>query len=165
MADSKRNVFNWGYENRFAVHFMHEHEDVQKLSNSVVGVTLPSIIMGFTMQPTPIRSIFIPGDSMEFTEISIQFLLQEGMENWQAVVDWLYRLRNPSEIDLTREVIDIGIDILNAKHKTVLETTCVDAFPFSISDVPLNTQIDDVEPNRFDVQFKINNFNYNRINN
>jgi hypothetical protein len=116
------------------------------------------------LQPTAIRPIYIPGDSLEFTEISFQFLLQEGMENWQAVVDWIFRLKNPSEINLTREVIDIGIDILNAKHKTVLETTCVDSFPFSISDVPLNTQIDDVEPNRFDVQFRINGFNYNRIN-
>jgi hypothetical protein len=163
MAEIKQNVFNWSMENRFAIHFMHDREDVQMLGASASNVTLPSIIMGFTMQPTSIRPIYIPGDSMEFTEVSVQFLLQEGMENWQTVVDWIYRLRNPSEIDLTREVIDIGIDILNAKHKTILETTLVDAFPFSISDVPLNNQIDDVEPNRFDVQFKANGFNYNRI--
>lgn len=163
MAESKQNVFNWSMENRFAVHFLHEREDVQALGSSVVGVTLPSIIMGMTQQPTPIRPIYIPGDSMEFTEISIQFLLQEEMQNWQAIVDWIFRLKNPTEIDLTREVIDIGIDILDVKHRTIMETTLVDAFPFSISDLPLNVQIDDVEPNRFDVQFRPNGFTYKRV--
>ncbi len=161
MPDQKQNVFNWSMENRFACHFMHDRDDVRALSGSVSGVTLPSIIMGIIFQPTSVRPIAIPGDSMEFTEISIQFLLQENFANWKAIVDWLFRLRNPSEISLKREVIDIGIDVLDAKHRPIIQTTLIDSFPFSLSDVPLNVQIDDVEPNRFDVQFRTNGFEYN----
>jgi hypothetical protein len=85
------------------------------------------------------------------------------MENWIAGMDWMYRLRDPDEIILTRETCDLAVDILDAKHRTVVECTLIDVFPFTISDVPLSTQIEDVEPSRFDISFKINGFTYKSV--
>lgn len=163
MPDQKRNVNNYQYENRFRVTFLSTRQDIQRLSDTCVTLNLPSVIMGVTPQPTSIRIIHIPGDSLDFEEVNMQFLVQESMENWQAIVDWIFRMKNPNEIDMQRDVIDIGIDILDAKHKTIMETTLKDAFPFTVSDVPLNYQLDDVEPNRIDVTFKVNGFEYNRV--
>jgi hypothetical protein len=165
MTEQKRNVNNYQFENRFRVTFLSTREDIRRLSDTCVTLNLPSIIMGITPQPTSIKQIFIPGDSIDFEEVNMQFLVQENMENWLAIVDWIYRMKNPNEIDMERDVIDIGIDVLNAKHKPIIQTTLVDAFPCTVSDVPLNYQLDDVEPNRIDVTFKLNNFKYERVSN
>jgi hypothetical protein len=130
-----------------------------------VAVNLPTIILGITEQPTNIRKIWIPGDSLEFEDINLQFLLQESMENWIAVMDWMYRLRDPGEVLSERETCDLGVDILDSKHNTVVECTFIDIFPFTMSDVPMSTQIEDVEPSRFDVSFKINGFTYRSVSN
>lgn len=164
MTEQKRNVNNYQYENRFRVTFLSTDLEIQRLSDTCVTMNLPSIIMGTTPQPTAIKQIFLPGDSIEFEEVNMQFLVQENLENWSTIVDWIFRMRNPKEVDIQRDVIDIGVDILNAKHKTILECTLEDVFPFIVSDIPLNYQLDDVEPNRMDVTFKVNNFKYQRVN-
>lgn len=118
-------------------------------------------MIGQTPQPTNIKPIYIPGDSLEYEDANFQFMVQENLANWRTVVDWMYRLRNPEQISLEREVYDIGVDVLDAKHKLIMECTFKDCFPFTISDVPLTHQIEDVEPSRMDVTFKINGFMYN----
>jgi hypothetical protein len=163
MPTLKNNVFNYHFENRFRVTFLHNKADVRKLGGSCTAINIPTIILGQTEQPTNIRKIWIPGDSMEFEDVNAQFMLQENMENWTAVMDWMWRLRDPDEISMERETCDLAVDILNAKHETVVECTLIDVFPFTMSDVPLTQQIDDVEPSRFDVSFKINGFTYRSV--
>lgn len=165
MAETKPGIYNFNFENRFRVTFLSDRADVRNLGGTCITLNLPSFIMGVTPQPTAIRVIHIPGDSLEFEEVNMQFLVQESLENWQAFADWIFRLRNPNEINLERDVIDIGIDILNAKFQTIMECTLIDAFPFTISDIPMNFQIDDIEPARMDVTFKVNNFTYQRVDN
>jgi hypothetical protein len=156
----KLGVFNYMYENRFRVQFLSTRDDLRNLGMTCVVVNLPTIIIGTTPQPTNIRPIHIPGDSMEFEDSNFQFMVQEDLANWRAIVDWIFRLRNPDQACLTRESCDIAVDILDAKHKTIMEATFKDAFPFTVSDVPLTHQIEDVEPSRMDVTFKINGFSY-----
>jgi hypothetical protein len=165
MVELKNNVFNYHFENRFRVSFLHNLAAVRKLGNSCIAINLPTIILGQTEQPTNIKKIWIPGDSLEFEDCNLQFLLQESMENWTAVMDWLYRLRDPGEVLSVRETCDIGVDILDAKYQTVVEVTMTDVFPFTMSDVPLTAQIEDTEPSRFDVSFKINGFSYRSVTN
>jgi len=165
MPETKPGIYNFNFENRFRVTFFSEREDIRLLGGTCITLNLPSIIMGTTPQPTSIRIIHIPGDSLEFEETNLQFLVQEGLENWQTCVDWIFRLKNPDIIEAEREVVDIGVDILNAKFKTIMEVTLHDCFPFIISDIPLSSQIDDVEPARMDITFKVNNFKYERVSN
>ncbi len=159
----KQNVFNWHYENRFRVTFMSTRDDIKVLGESCVVASIPTIIMGVTPQPTNIRQIHIPGDSMEYEDLNLQFLVQEDLSNYIALVDWMYRLRDPNTVSLSREVIDIGIDILDAKSNLMCEVTVIDAFPFTISDIPLTVSIDDVEPSRMDVSFKVNGLKFNKL--
>lgn len=163
MPELKNNVYNYHYENRFRTSFISAREDLRKVGQTCVVINLPTIIMGFTPQPTNIRQIYIPGDSMEFEDINAQFMLQEDMTNWLTFVDWIFRCKDPEEIDMNRDVIDIGVDVLDAKHNSIVDCTFHDVFPFTVSDVPLTSQIDDVEPSRFDVSFKINGFSYSRV--
>lgn len=163
MPTLKNNVFNYNFENRFRTQFLSSREDLQALGATNVVVNLPTIIIGYTEQPTSIRKIWLPGDSMEFEDMNLQFMLQEGMENWMAVLDWMYRCREPDVIGIERDVVDIAVDILDAKFRPIVLCTATDCFPFTISDVPLTTQIEDVEPSRFDVSFKINGFKYERL--
>jgi hypothetical protein len=163
MVALKNNVYNWQFENRFRTTFLHTQADVRKLGNTCIAINLPTIILGFAEQPTNIRKIWIPGDSLEFEDCNLQFLLQESMENWLAVMDWIFRLRDPAELLSERDTCDLAVDVLDARYNTVVEVTLIDVFPFTMSDVPLTAQIDDAEPSRFDVSFKINGFTYKSV--
>ena len=163
MVELKTNVFNYSFENRFKTTFMHPLPEVRALAATNSAINLPTVILGQTEQPTNIRKIWIPGDSLEYEDINLQFMLQEDMSNWLAIMNWLYRLRDPDVVQYEREVCEIGVDILNAKHESVAQVTFIDCFPFTLSDVPLTTQVEDTEISRFDVSFKINGMDYNSV--
>jgi hypothetical protein len=149
---------NFSYENRFQVLF--GHEDFTTLNRKVIDVTLPSLNIGTSIQPTPIKDIFIPGTSLEIGEVNMTFLLDDDYANYKIVLDWINTLRNFKETDLERLVIDIAIVLLNAKYKEVFTITCEDCFPYSISDIFLNQQIEETEPLKFLTTFKVNGLKY-----
>lgn len=149
---------NFFYGNRFKVIFGDKQFD--GLDRKLTDITVPNLAIGFTEQPTPIRKIFIPGDSLDFGDLIATFVLDEDYSNYKMVLNWMMRLRNFDEIDITREVVDISIMLLDAKYKETMSFICKECFPYNISDVVLNQQIDDTEPVNFDVSFKINGVTY-----
>jgi len=149
---------NFSYENRFQVLF--GHEDFTTLNRKVIDVTLPSLNIGTTEQPTPIKRLYVPGDSLEIGEVNMTFLLDDDYDNYKIVLDWINTLRNFKETDLERLVIDIAIVLLDAKYKEVFTITCEDCFPYSISDIFLNQQIEETEPLKFLTTFKVNGLKY-----
>lgn len=145
---------NLNYENRFQVVF--SNETYKELTKSIVNITTPDISIGATIQPTAIRNIYVPGDSVELGDITLTHLLDEDYWNYKTYFEWLNVLRNLDSIDLSREVIDISIVLLDNKHYPFLSIDIQDAFPFVLSEIPLDYQIAEIEPIRFSVTYKIN---------
>ena len=147
---------NFNYENRFKVIFASE--EYSNLSKNVVDITIPSIDIGTTIQPTMIRNLYIPGNSIEFGDITITFLLDEEYTNYKKIFDWVKICRDFDEINAEKMFSDISVVLLNTKFNPILTLKFENCFPFNLSDIPLNYQITTTEPVRFVTVFKINGY-------
>lgn len=146
---------NLQYQNRFSVTF--NSESYKHLTKNITDISLPSINIGFTEQPTPIKRIYIPGDSLDITDFTVAFMLDEEYENYRDFLLWMNELRNFNTTNTNRDVIDISIILLNAKYNPYITINLEDCFPYSLSELALDYQIDDTVPNTFSVIFKTNN--------
>ena len=46
--------------------------------------------------PTPLKSIEIAGDEVNFEELTIKFIVDENMKNWLSIYDWIVGLGFPT---------------------------------------------------------------------
>ena len=111
---------NFQYENRFQVLF--GHEDFNDLNKKVIDVTLPTITIGSTEQPTPIKRLYVPGDSLDIGEINMTFLLDEDYNNYKIILDWINTLR------MEKYFTFLSYNIKTLSHTNKINTK---VFPFT----------------------------------
>lgn len=68
---------------------------IPELSFWVQSVNLPSIDLTSTEQATPFTNVFQPGDKPIFGDLSISFLVDEYLENYTALYEWIYLVGFP----------------------------------------------------------------------
>ena len=59
------------------------------------AANIPTINLGFITQYTPLVDIPRPGEKLQFGELNIQFLIQEDMQNYSELYNWLIGLGSP----------------------------------------------------------------------
>ena len=56
---------------------------------------IPGISLGSAIQPTPLVDIPIPGDKISFQSLDINFLVDENLNNYKEIHDWLVGIGFP----------------------------------------------------------------------
>ena len=56
---------------------------------------IPGIALGSATQPTPLVDIPIPGDKISFQSLDINFLVDENLNNYKEIHDWLIGIGFP----------------------------------------------------------------------
>jgi hypothetical protein len=83
-------------------------------------VNLPGITLGGTMvQPTPLKDIPIPGDKLTYDPLSMTFLVDENLENFQEIHGWLVGLGFPRDYSEFRNLLSAGDDRFPSKNPSV----------------------------------------------
>lgn len=59
------------------------------------AANIPTINLGVVTQYTPLIDIPRPGEKLQFGELNIQFLIQEDMQNYSELYNWLIGLGSP----------------------------------------------------------------------
>jgi len=114
--------------------------------------SIPGISLGVAIQPNPFRDLPVPGDKLEYNDLSLNFLIDEGMENYLAIYDWLISLGYPENIDQFNELrrnqrynasedsrdmynqySDGNLEILNSNLKPIYRVKFKDLFPVSLN--------------------------------
>lgn len=115
-------------------------------------VNLPAITLGEPMFGTPFTPIPIPGETMTFGDLTVQFLVDEDMSNFRALQGWLYGLGFPSDYqqyvnfqkldtvvggtaggtDLTRNYSDASLFILTNNNSENIIVNFKNMFPTSL---------------------------------
>ena len=115
------------------------------------SVNLPGITLGKLLRPTPFVDQPVPGDKIEYDDLKLQFVVDEGLHNWMEIHDWLRGLGTPKEFqeykNLVRTKANFGgqysdgtVTILNNLNIEVLRFTFVGAFPTSISEIQFDSK-------------------------
>ena len=74
-------------------------------------VNLPGVsISDNYTQPTPFRDIPLPGEKLRYEPLSVTFLVDENLENYQEIHGWLRGLGFPGGHEEFKKLLDGGAD-------------------------------------------------------
>ena len=62
------------------------------------AVNIPSITLGVAEQPSYLRDIPLPGEKLDFSDFSLRFLVDEGLENYMEIQNWMRGLGFPESL-------------------------------------------------------------------
>ena len=62
-------------------------------------VNVPSLTLGIAEQPTYLKSIPRPGTEVSFEDLNLTFLVDEGLENYMEIQNWIRGIGYPESLD------------------------------------------------------------------
>lgn len=111
---------------------------------------------------TPFRNnqTMMPGNTIDFSQLDTQILLDENLENYTYIHEWLVSFR---DMDVWHELTkDIKLHILSANKRPLLTFTFVHAFPTNLGEVTFDSTQTDFTQMVFSVQWSYQFFTFKR---
>ena len=91
-----------------------------KVEYFCTSVNVPGITLGGALeQKTPLKDIPLPGDKLSYDPLSMTFLVDENLENFQEIHGWLVGLGFPRDYSEFRSLLSSGDDRFPAKNQSV----------------------------------------------
>ena len=145
------------------------------------SANIPQISMGTAIQPTHLKDIPVPGDKVLYDDLTVRFLVDEKMENYLAIYNWITGLGYPESLGQFQqlreddirtnasasdegdpryfEFSDATLQILNSNYKPSVLVNFKDAFPVSLSTLDFDVTTRDYNYFTAEVTFKYTIFN------
>ena len=122
-------------------------------------VSIPGINLSNTILSTPYANIPIEGDVLEFEDLTIGFIVDEDMQNYLELYNWLQSLGFPdnySQYDNETSAIKSDVNILIHTNKSNPNYSIVfkDVFPVSLGAIAFDTNATILDPIVIDATFK-----------
>jgi hypothetical protein len=119
-------------------------------------VNIPDISTQNTLQNTPFSDLNIPGDKLVYGQFNMEFLIDEELQSWIAVHDWMRGIAFPTEFQeyenlkhLSKysenvpypQYADAELTILAANNTPKLKVHFIDMFPIALSQIVLDIRL------------------------
>ena len=142
-----------------------KHPKVDFFSNSA---KIPQLSLGLATQPTYLKDIDVPGEKLTYGDFTLRFLVDENMENYMAIYDWLVGLGFPEttqefktlttdsadQRDLKEAFCDGTLRILNSNYREIATVKFTDLFPVSLTSLDFDATNADVQYLTAEASFK-----------
>ena len=129
---------------------------------------IPELNLELTRQPSYLKNIDVPGERLTYGDFTLRFLVDENMENYLSVYEWLTGLGFP---ETTKEFSDIIKDsdgqrdpkeafcdgtlrILNSNYREVAKVSFNDLFPISLTSLDFDATNTDIQYFTAEATFK-----------
>tara|TARA_B100000965_G_scaffold44702_1_gene32754 strand:+ start:1836 stop:2396 length:561 start_codon:yes stop_codon:yes gene_type:complete len=123
------------------------------------SASIPDITLGTFQQPSYLKFIDVPGEKLTYGDLDIRFLVDENMENYAAVHNWLTGLgfpETPQQFvnkttdsdgirDLEEQFCDGSLRILNSNYRDVAIVKFQDLFPVSLTSLTFDATESDIQ--------------------
>ena len=136
---------------------------------------IPSLNMGTAQQNTWLKDVPVPGDKIVFEDLNLRFLIDENMENYMEIYNWIVGLGYPESMEQFSNLDKVGItvsdpndrrseysdgilQILNSNYRVVRQVKFKDLFPVSISTLEFDCTNRDYSYFTANVTFKYLNY-------
>ena len=134
---------------------------------------IPELNLELAKQPSYLKNIDVPGERLTFGDLTLQFLVDENMENYIAVYDWLKGLGFPETTKQFRELTtdedgqrdqkeafsDGTLRILNSNYREVAKVKFEDIFPISLTSLEFDATNTDIQYFTAEATFKYTIYN------
>jgi hypothetical protein len=114
---------------------------------------LPGITANPVETQTPLRPFFNVPDHLRFSDLDLSFIIDENMNNYTEVFNWLVGLGTPDTLNQYKNlrdskeglVSDITIILLNSHKNPNIKFTFINAFPIGLTPVSFDIAQQDVQ--------------------
>ena len=90
--------------------FKFQLTKLPKVEYFTTACNIPGISLSSALQPTPLRDIPLPGDTVEFNDLEITFLVDENLENYREIHGWMYGIGFPKDRKQYSALVDANKD-------------------------------------------------------
>ena len=119
---------------------------------------IPELNLELAEQATYLKNIDVPGEKLNYGDLTLKFLVDENMENYMAVHNWLRGLgfpESPQQFidkttdsdgirDLEEQYCDGGLHILNSNLRDVAIVKFQNLFPVSLTSLNFDATETDI---------------------
>ena len=129
---------------------------------------IPEITLGTVIQPNYLKDIDVPGEKLEYENLSVRFLVDEDLKNYMSIHNWLTGLGFPETTqdfktettapdtsrDLNLQYSDGSLTIQNSNFRTCAIVRYKDMFPTSLTSLEFDTGVTDIQYFTAEATFK-----------
>jgi len=116
----------------------------------IQSVVIPDVSLVGTQVPSPYVSVPIPGNILTYGELQVTYIMDEDMQSWREIYDWMYNLGNPESKnkigDLTQTpgrrnsvTSDASLLVKSNSNNPRVKFTFKDMFPTTLGGVTLSS--------------------------
>jgi len=129
-------------------------------------ISLPTIVLGETNEPSPFLNLPLEGDTLTFEALSLSFIVDEDLQNYISVYNWLtalgfprdYKqfaiLEEPAAASKTlSKYSDLTIVLHTNKSNPNYRVKFTDCFPTSLSSIQFDATPTGMDPIVVDATF------------
>ena len=124
------------------------------------AASLPGCSLGRVDRTTRLTTIPTVGDTMTFDDFSMTFLVDEQLNNFREIFNWMVNIGFPKSHDQYKAQVradsstrggelelysDIQVAILSQKNNPLVRMTLYEAFPTALSGLEYTSQVADTE--------------------
>ena len=138
---------------------------------------IPDLTLGIAIQPTYLKDIDTPGDKIVFGDLNLRFMVDENLENYMEIQNWIRGLGYPESLQEIYDLQNNGLtnpkyaqksmDIYSDGTLQVLSSNFVpnfqikfsDLFPYSLTTLAFTATDSDVQYFTAEVGFKYTIYN------
>ena len=129
---------------------------------------IPELSLELAQQSSYLKNIAVPGERLTFGDFTLRFLVDENMENYLSVYNWLKGLGFPESgkqfKDITTDsdgirdpkeaFCDGTLRILNSNYREVAKVKFKDLFPISLTSLDFDATNTDIQYFTAEATFK-----------
>jgi hypothetical protein len=174
------NISNNQIENRnflSPVGFKFTLNRAPKVAFFCNSANIPRITLGIANQPSYLKDIDTPGDKIQFEDLTIRFLVDENLENYMEIYNWIRGLGYPESLE---EIYDLQksnrnleqpnksqlnlysdgtLQVLTSKMNPNFKLKFFDLFPYDLSTLQFDSTDTDIQYFTAEVSFKYTIYN------
>jgi hypothetical protein len=116
----------------------------------VQGVNLPSLSLQSSSINTPFSAISVPGNQITFGTLSLTYLVDEDMQSWYELYDWMIQLGNPTGYDkigtltgedgsITHRMSDATLFVKTNANNPNFQFNFIDLYPTELGDMTFSS--------------------------
>lgn len=148
-------------------------EKYQKVSFFSNACRIPDITLNTAIQSNYFKAIDIPGDQVQYGDFYLRFIVDENLENYMSIHNWITGLGFPQSHEQFKKLItdkngiedpklqfsNGNLEILNSNYRTTVNVSFRDLYPVALNSLEFEATDTDVNYFTAEVTFKYTIYN------
>lgn len=143
-------------------------------------VNIPDLNLGIVEQPSYTKSIPIPGEIIDFGDLTLNFMVDEDLGNYMEIQNWIRGIGFPNDLSQIYDWQNKGpykntypqgmmnlysngvLSVFDSQNQVKIKVVFEDMFPYQLSTLDFDSTVTDMQPLTAQVSFKYTIYNFKK---